>query len=337
VRNRIDTPPAWSRPASAVMLVALVLGLAGAGAAQTSREAGSAGDESEPSRASIRAPGEVELGVAFELEITLDQRAAREWLEVDEQALAPLVLRRARVTTRIENGRHVESRLYRAYAFVAGEIEIPSLTLAARAPDGAVHEAQTPPIRLTVTPALPPGPAGAPELPGEPLPQRGGVRTWIRPILVVLVLTALLAGITSLVVRRRRSMRPPAPPVAPDVLALERLARLRRDALTTSAGLESTMHELSEIVRAYLAARFSMRALEMTTEELERDATLERELTAEQRARVLSIGECCDRVQFAGFVIPPESAEDMLRAAERLIVKTRAGEPAVDAPRSATT
>ena len=126
----------------------------------------------------------------------------------------------------------------------------------------------------------------------------------------------LLAGLIYLLVRylHKRGRRisdlfKPAPPVPAHIVAIEALERLRNEKLWQNDKHKLYYSGLSDILRTYLAGRFEVGAMEMTTDEI---AEALRKVDIEQKSKMdlLSVLRDADLVKFAKAT--PEASENEL-------------------------
>ncbi len=317
--------------------VRIVAGLLLAAASAACAEAGPPIPEEELAVRILVDSSEVELGRGFPLTVVRvweKELLVEDW---NEGVLEPLALRPL-ATTRREDGRRIEeTRRYEAYAFAREALEVPAPSFRAwpRA-GGPERVASGDLLHLFVKPALPADAAGAPELPGEPLPlpapePRGPVSWMARGLLLLALL--LVAYAVRRRVLRARALREaalaaasvPAAPAPPHLRALERLARLRELEPRTAEELDAFHVEASALVREFLEERFAIRAPEMTTQELlagGRGLTVERELLS----RVLT---GADRVKFGRHRPTAPERESLLQASERLVLAAAGEQSAV--------
>jgi hypothetical protein len=259
--------------------------------------AAACGDETPISDVPLRlSPGtaEVELGKGFPLTVVRTWRRGQTPAAWDDEALAPLEVRLLETTRREDERRVEETRRYLGYAFSLTDVRVPGLELS---------------VKRALDPAAP-GPA---ELPGEPLPEPSP--RW--PAWAA-VGAALLAAFV-LLLRRRRT--PPAvaapassaepPPPGPQVRALERLARLRRQQPQGHDEVQAYYVETSKVVRDYVAERFAVPADVMTTEQL-----------IEIQAPLARVLPDCDLVKFARHAPTASERERLLDAAENYVRET---------------
>jgi hypothetical protein len=145
---------------------------------------------------------------------------------------------------------------------------------------------------------------------------------WIL-VATVLALTALI-GLGVWAARRRPkpaqpTAAPAVPPVPPDEF-LRRLAELRERHPRLSA--YQLAIEVSEILRAYLEARYRFRILYQTTREFLGEVAHRPELDADQRAALEGFLSRCDEVKFGQAPASPDEQTGLLDTAERVIRQT---------------
>ena len=105
--------------------------------------------------------------------------------------------------------------------------------------------------------------------------------------------------------------------------AIERLERLQRRGLPSTAELDAWYVELSDIVRRYIEARFGLRAPELTTEEFLAEAGRSAELTPSHRSLLSAFLERCDRVKFARYSPGDTESHEALQLARQFLRETR--------------
>jgi hypothetical protein len=212
--------------------------------------------------------------------------------------------------------------------FATGEQEVPSFPLTWVTPDGDVQTLSVPSVRFTVDSLLANevDPKRRPEDP--PVSLEYPAETAETAILVGA--SALVAGLGAAwaLARWRRRVRrvlapPPLPPDVEALAALERLA-VRRPELVESGRFQDYYLELTEIAKAYLERRFSVPALDRTTEEIRRDlvraAARIQPLDPDELVRFL---QACDLVKFARFAPPAEETESALAGVRDIVERTR--------------
>ena len=104
---------------------------------------------------------------------------------------------------------------------------------------------------------------------------------------------------------------------------IERLERLQRRGLPSTAELDAWYVELSDIVRRYIEARFGLRAPELTTEEFLAEAGRSAELTPSHRSLLSAFLERCDRVKFARYSPGDTESHEALQLARQFLRETR--------------
>lgn len=162
------------------------------------------------------------------------------------------------------NGRVKVSQWYRLRADLVGSYVLPAVTVRWRQGDGAWQSVATSEIFVEVQSVLPADGEAEDIRDVKPLEPPAPSRLWI-----ALVVAAVLA-LSVLVwwLKRRRSTPSLAPPRPAHELAFEALTRLRQTDFTNHEALRRYYFEISEVVRAYVEARFGINATDLTTEEI---------------------------------------------------------------------
>ena len=126
----------------------------------------------------------------------------------------------------------------------------------------------------------------------------------------------LIVGLILLLVRylHKRGKRisdlfKPAPPVPAHIVAIEALERLHNEKLWQNDKHKLYYSGLSDILRTYLAGRFEVGAMEMTTDEID-DALRAVDIEQKQKMNLLSVLRDADLVKFAKAT--PEAEENEL-------------------------
>jgi len=180
---------------------------------------------------------------------------------------------------------------------------------------------------MTPGPATTTGVAAPSPTPGDIRDIHGPIPipiAWLVPLLVAGAL--LLAALAFWVGRRwwrRRQLRP-APPRAPDEVALERLAAAR--SLLDPARAREFSFAVSEALRLYIEDRFGVLAARRTTDEFL--AGLLRAPAPALAAHAETLGEFLrrsDLVKFARAPLDTGEMESMLDGATRFVRETRPG------------
>ena len=122
---------------------------------------------------------------------------------------------------------------------------------------------------------------------------------------LALAVALLLAGVIYLLVRylhkrgkHLSDLFKPAPPVPAHIVAIEALEKLRNEKLWQNNKHKQYYSGLSDILRTYLAGRFEVGAMEMTTDEIA-DALREVDIEHKSKMDLLSVLRDADLVKFA--------------------------------------
>ena len=228
----------------------------------------------------------------------------------EDDALAPLRLELERTTTREDDARVAETRVYRAWAFERGGVALPAIAFRARPrAGGAEVETTSEPLRLDVASAIGAEDAGDPELPGEPWPAPTPWAQWIGGAALLLVLVAVARA------RRKRPAPPsvsgPEPARSPADDARARLATLRGVDPVDHEQRQRWFGELDATLRAFLAARLDTDPTVKSTEELT--------ALVEDGATLASVLGPCDLARFARGVPSAADRAALLDRAETFL------------------
>lgn len=270
----------------------------------------------------------VDLGRSFPVTVVRTWRSGLEPEPWRDELLAPIAVR-LESEERRDDGRHVEeTRRYRGYAFVAGEMSVTAPTVVARAgPGEAPVSASGEPIVLRVRPELDPSAPGAAELPGDPLPLPTPWRIWAAAAAVVVA-----GALITRWVMRRRAVAPSVTETparvadeGPGPAALRALEALRAREPRDAAESDAWHVDAATIVRDYAAARFGVHARESTSEEL--TSAVAAAAGEAARAPLRDVLMSCDAVKFGlGATTSAARVRVVDRAAE--FVNATAGERA---------
>lgn len=122
---------------------------------------------------------------------------------------------------------------------------------------------------------------------------------------IALAVALLLTGVIYLLVRylhkrgkHLSDLFKPAPPVPAHIVAIEALEKLRNEKLWQNNKHKEYYSGLSDILRTYLAGRFGVGAMEMTTDEIA-DALREVDIEHKSKMDLLSVLRDADLVKFA--------------------------------------
>jgi len=142
---------------------------------------------------------------------------------------------------------------------------------------------------------------------------------WIR-ILGLVAALGVPAAIWFLRLKRAGKLPFQTPPIPPELLALDRLAAIL--SMIDSGLVREFAHEVSDIVRSYIEARFGLRAPKLSTEEFLYEAERSERLNADDRDRLAAFLFRCDRVKFAMGDLGRAQMEELHLAAKTFIVKS---------------
>lgn len=259
----------------------------------------------ESGRVGDTASAEVTFGQPFTLRVERSWRRGMRPSAFDARALSPLVVEQTDSSTQQRGELVVETRRFRAQAFVRESVTVGPLRLVA-APEqgGAPVEAASEPLVVAVRSSLPAGGDLAVEQPME-LARPEDPRGWGWVVAIVVV------AVCALVARALRSRARAALPAPVAVAAAEPLRDLRAEAFAAFAALESRpasdeefAERLALAVRGYARSRLRLRADTLTTDEIADSFRLHAKGDAAARATAALLP--CDLVKFARMRIGAE-------------------------------
>jgi hypothetical protein len=154
--------------------------------------------------------------------------------------------------------------------------------------------------------------------------------TWLWPVTIILavVLIGVFAGRR---LYRAKKLPFQHPPIPPHTTARQRLASIRR--LIDEGLHEQFVIEVSALLRAYIEARFGLKAPTLSTEEFLFEAERSALLDPRWRESLAGFLSECDRVKFALSRMQPPRMEVLYATAETFITDT-ASEPAANIAQS---
>ncbi len=218
-------------------------------------------------------------------------------------------------------GRHTEIWRYELLPVRLGIERVAPIEIPWRLPDGTEGAASTPALRVEVrgrlendadpAPAPPPGPV--------PVVTTDWALIWGLSVGGALVVALLLSLLVLLGLRARfRALAPPPPPRPAIDVALERL-----DAIGADDGLTGGARHAAivDALRAYLAGRYDVDALEMTSREL-RAAIRGIDLKGVPEAEIDALLDEADLVKFAGSTFDDAAARARLPRVREIVVST---------------
>jgi hypothetical protein len=246
---------------------------------------------------------------------------------VPTQGFAPFEVldTRARVQ-RASAGRstfHLEVDLL---ALEPGEHRLGPVRLRLVTGDGFVGGIELPAETIRVGSVLANEPNAEPKGPPPPVPvmERNPIPYIVGALLAAMLVGALAAWLIARWIRRRpKPVVPPPPPRPAWEIALERLAKLRREReamFTEGRGVE-WIDGVSDALRAYLGHRYGFDGLESTTDEVVR-ALRGKRLRGIAAPEIEAVLAECDLVKFAKAPVDRERGDALLDEIERIVRRT---------------
>lgn len=209
--------------------------------------------------------------------------------------------------------------IYPLRAFTLGTHTLPPITIKYTGADGETGNIQTPAYLFEVLSVKSPGTT---ELKGIKGPW-SAPPNWFLYILVVLLLIIVVGAVVLLYLRKRAKPIDLQSEVVsqrqPHEIAYEQLGRIQGMNWIAQGKMKVYHTEISHVIRQYIAARYHIPALELTTEEL-----LDR-LQAEDmpRERVQRFFTNCDLVKFARYSPTKPEAHERMEDARRIVDETK--------------
>lgn len=124
------------------------------------------------------------------------------------------------------------------------------------------------------------------------------------------------------ILSRRATIVKPGPQIPPHVVAIKALEALKHKKLWQNGKYKQYYTALTDILRVYIAGRWGVGALEMTTDEII-TALREVELTLDSRSNLVSIMRTADMVKFAKAEPDAEQNEDNFNMAYYFVENTK--------------
>lgn len=220
--------------------------------------------------------------------------------------------------------------------FVVGRVRLSPFPVAWVTQDGRAGRFQVQPPDFEVVPTRAPDDTALRPL-KDPTTVPGGPAAWLRPTLIGLAVTgvlALLGGAGIFLVRRLRPLLrrirgeievEPAPvPLTAEASARESLDDLAGMMLVDPPAFERYYGTIAAVVRRYLSERIGFNAHALTTEELERRMTANG-VDRWQARLVGGLLERCDAAVYAHRFPDPASADHDLTVAYEIVELSRPG------------
>ncbi len=254
------------------------------------------------------------------------------WPVIPDSIGALEVVKRDKIDTLKENGK-VSG--YRQSIYLTGwdssTTTVPPFVVNVTPPDGAAHTVQTTPLIIAVSTV--PVDTAKPIRPIKGIMEVEGAWLdyvwWLAGGLLLLIAAIILYAR----LRKRRPV-PPAPPPAPPEpahqKALRLLGLLESEGLWQKGEVKEYYVRLTDILRHYIEARFSVPALERTTDELVGAANAHTELVF-HRDRLYQILSTADMAKFARAQPSPQEHVAAMQTAKEFVTAT-IPEPVITAP-----
>lgn len=141
-----------------------------------------------------------------------------------------------------------------------------------------------------------------------------------------LLLLALIA-FAVYYISRRSANRPlffkPKPKEPAHIVALRALDKLKSEQLWQQGRVKEFHTRISEIIRIYIEDRYSIQAMEETSEEILRDLEQNNLCLKEQLDALRDVFFTSDLVKFAKFVPPPDENESCFHLTQQFVEKTK--------------
>lgn len=152
------------------------------------------------------------------------------------------------------------------------------------------------------------------------------VRDYVAYGAIALIVLALVVWLVVWYVRRYKARRgvvvKPGPQIPPHVVAIKALEELGHRKLWQNGKYKLYYTSLSDILRAYIAGRWGVGAMEMTTDEIIA-ALRDVELSIDSRANLVAIMRTADMVKFAKAEPAAEENEDNFTKAYYFVENTK--------------
>ena len=208
---------------------------------------------------------------------------------------------------------------YPLRGFAIGMHNLSPITIKYTGSDGTNGSIQTPAYRFKVQSIKPPDATEMKEIKGPwSVPPN-----WFLYILVLLLLIVIVGALVLLYLRKRAKpmnlQSEVGPQRQPHEIAYEQLNRIEEMNWIAQGEMKVYHTEISHIIRQYIAARYHIPALELTTQEL-----LDR-LQPENipRERIRQFFTNCDLVKFARYSPTKPEAHERMQEARRIVDETK--------------
>lgn len=281
----------------------------------------------------------VTVGDRITLTLTVDHSRATGIIWPDSLDLAPFEVLQRTTSGPVDAGETSRSTLMLTLtAFEVGTLEIPSFDVVVTGADGTAETLSSNPVGIEVASVGVDESGDIRDIRGPLTIPLGAFR-----LLLWILLPLAVAGLLWMAARRLRSRRgeAPTPAIGPlprpaHVVALEALDALGRAGLLERGQVKEFHIEASEILRAYVSARFGVGAPEMTTYEVGA-ALAAAQVDARFREGLGAFLDQCDLVKFAKVRPGPDASRQVLALGRRIVLDSApAPEPAAPPAESVT-
>lgn len=228
---------------------------------------------------------------------------------------------------RNENGMVVDSMSYKLATYITGEVSVPAVTISYTYTDDSGKELaekiDTEPLKIKVNRVSPENATDIKDIKGPvEIPVNWRFYAFWGIVAFVVIVFSVMALLYWTRWRPRAEERARmAPPRPAHELALERLAHIEQMDLIAEGRFKLYYDLVTETLRAYLGARYTLDALEMTTPELLQGLKAPLK-DMELRAKVASVLDEGDMVKFAKLTPEMERAASAISEARLVIERT---------------
>ncbi|MEL6865644.1 MAG: hypothetical protein AAFP19_14550 [Bacteroidota bacterium] len=148
----------------------------------------------------------------------------------------------------------------------------------------------------------------------------------VLPYLIGLALILVLGSIAYYLYRRRQLQTAPPPPeivIPAHEVALSKLAELKAEKLWQKGEVKEYLSQLTYIIREYLENRYSIQALELTTDEIV-EQLRSSDITPNWTQHFQEMLQMADLVKFAKAIPPANIHDQLMTKAETFVRETKA-------------
>lgn len=219
-----------------------------------------------------------------------------------------------------------KSLQFTAIPLKPGPLNLPSLDLKIKTSPEKVA-GRTQPLTVDVVSAIQKDDP-KPDQPVELLPPVGLAFPYWAVVLLTCLGVLAAFGIAFAFMKWKKRKKTPAPvapkiPLPEDEVALAALDELKNSKLIQARAFKKHYFRLSEILKAYIGARYSIDALESTSYEVLKLLEGKSRVTEAQIDQVATFFEKLDRVKFTDFIPKPPEGESLLQEIRQFVVSTR--------------